>query len=269
MIFDDRPYVAYEVWPTKTVTPTVYMSYGEIETLLNGKMKITFTAYNPFGRMLVDRYDGNVDFSGAMADTGILNSTMMPAAPTVEDRSFLIYNCGTEPSAVTIRIAGDVDTDTGLTITNTANGTACKIIGLTSSAVPEGAWLEVDGEHGQVVTVIGEERRLAFEYHDLGYLQMDPCMPIARDVLVSYEAGSRILTNNIEAFADVEAGQYIYVDGKWRYIGRVLDAGRIELNSEMDITGVGIADIATMNLVTVEGTATLTKFEIEITPRTR
>lgn len=36
LIFDDRPYVVYDVWPTKAVKPTVYMTRGETEMLLSG-----------------------------------------------------------------------------------------------------------------------------------------------------------------------------------------------------------------------------------------
>lgn len=174
------------------------------------------TAYNPFGRMLAGSYDGATDYSGAMNDTGILYKEMMPAAPTADSRRFLVYNCGTERVAATLKIAGTVDAENGLTITNTTNGSTCKVIGLTESAIPEGSWLEINGELGQVYQVIGDEHRLAFEFHDLGYLQLEPCTPVIRDVLVNCEAGSRIVTSNIGAFAEAENGQYIYLDGQWR-----------------------------------------------------
>ena len=268
LIFDDRPYIAYDVFPTKQIKPTVYMSRGDIEMLLNGKLKITFTAYNPFGRMLVTSYEGTNDLSGAMNDTGILPTSMMPPAPKLEDKTFLMYNCGTEKASTLIRIAGEIDED-GLTITNTTNGTSCRIVGMDPISIAEGTWLEIDSDLGQVYQMIGSEKRLAFEHHDLGYITLDPCTPIVRDALVTYEAGSRVVINSIGAFADVKAGQYIYLEGGWRYIGRVLDKGRLELSTAMENSGVAAADVVTMNTIVLSGNATLTKFEIEYTPRTR
>lgn len=105
MIFDDRPYVAYDVWPSKAVTPEVYFGSTAAEKRLSGKMKITFTAYNPFGRILVKVCDDEVDYAGVMSDTGVLKAEKMPPSPNADSASFLVYNCGTEKVPMVFRIA--------------------------------------------------------------------------------------------------------------------------------------------------------------------
>ena len=119
-----------------------------------------------------------------------------------------MHNCGTEVCSVIVRLSGDVG-EAGLTITNTTNGSKCKIIGLALSATGENGWLEINGETGQVYIVIGEEKRLAYEYHDLGFIKLDPCTPFLKDVFVSYETGSRLISG-MDVFRGVKKGQYIW-----------------------------------------------------------
>lgn len=135
--------------------------------------------------------------------------------------------------------------------------------------IPEGAWLEIDGNAGQVHTVMGDEKELAFEFHDLGYLVLEPCTPMKREVLVSYTEGTRNVSCSSGAFTGVQKGQYIFLNKEWRVIGRVLDNRTIELNAAMEQSGTELTDIVTMNTIVLEGDAELTMLEIDYIPRTR
>lgn len=64
------------------------MVRGEKETLLSGKMTITLTAYDPFGRIMITSYD-TTDLCGATVDTGVMKKERLPAVPKTTDREFL------------------------------------------------------------------------------------------------------------------------------------------------------------------------------------
>lgn len=475
LIFDDRPHVIYDVQPTKAIKPTVYMKRGDNGLYLSGKLTISFTAYQPFGRIVVDRTYGNVINSDAWIDTGILENEKIPESkigseektvsgtkvsidnalsqsvkqlvsyieprqegsgspsfdnirpingwdtvtvinettgeeiitllpetihigecdhtngvvknygtvftftgeegfiqnatggyyymssvgaesisacthliPNVSEQGgimlsglqlrfyviskystvnkwkeylaaqyaagtplqiaqrtripetidvqktnmnmsqgvnniysntgdtlityacmnneVLFYNAGTEVAPAIIRVSGVAD---DLLITNITNDTSCRIIGLSAGVIPEDSWLEINGETGQVYTVIGDEKRQSYEYHDLGYVKLEPCTPIKRDVLVSYSEGSRLITSSSGVFFGIKVGQYIYIEKEWHYIGRIVDENTIEINTAMKNSGVDIADIVTMNHIVLEGGESLSRFEIECIERTR
>lgn len=266
LLFDDRPYVIYDVWPTKSIRPDVYMARSKNGFLLSGKQTITLTAYNPFGKIVINTENGNIGFYDALIDTGILEGEKLPKF-SVDSRQFLVYNMGTEPAPAIIRLAGSIEDD--LVITNTTNGTVCRIIGQTDGVIPDDGWQEINGETGQVYMVLGDERRLSYEFHDQGYIKLEPCTPYKRDVLVSYEEGSRYVTCSMGQFNNVQVGQYIYIENEWKYIGRVVNSNTIEINVPTKTSGIDAADIVTMNYLTVEGNATLDRFEIECIARTR
>ena len=127
LIFDNRPFVYYDVFPWKKpegkIYPTGNTNESSVDTTLwSGTMTLFFKAYEPFGKMLYKAYD-QYDLEGAGIGTGIVAQTDMPPAiqPSVGD--YLVYNPGTETANTVIRIAGSAPN--GVMIRNYTNGTAC------------------------------------------------------------------------------------------------------------------------------------------------
>lgn len=138
--------MAYDVFPSKRIQISLYDYAGETGILYSGTFTATFTAYEPFGRMLRSSYvDRCTDEE--LYGTGILPERLMPSPPGPESRSFLLYNPGTERAHTIIRLAGDVGD--GLLIRNLTTGQRCKVIGLKESSLLEGARLELDSRMGQ------------------------------------------------------------------------------------------------------------------------
>ena len=105
----------------------------------SGTFTAAFTCYDPFGKMNQISYTDGCD-PHTLARTGILPAAIMPPAPTVNSRSFLLYNPGTEAAHTVIRLAGDVGD--GLLIRNLTTGQRCSVVNLESGSLLEGAYLE-------------------------------------------------------------------------------------------------------------------------------
>lgn len=163
--FDERPFVVYRcVRPKKTVLGKIYTGqYGDSQELYSGTFTVEFSCYEPYGYLKYKTYD-TYDKDGAGMYCGMLEQSEMPAAPAVTDRSFLIYNPGTEVCDTLIRIGGTTGAG-GLTIKNITNETQCKL-----SSLPQNGYLEIGSGAGSVIHVNGNTRTLDFQYHDSGYL---------------------------------------------------------------------------------------------------
>lgn len=126
LIFDDRPFVYYNVRPTKTEPGKLYTTRhgGSSFDRYSGTFTLTFTAYEAFG-FLKYKYYTDYDQDGAGVYCGMLEENEMPAAPTAASESFLLYNCGTEPCGAKITLAGSAPN--GVVIKNKTNGTKCAL----------------------------------------------------------------------------------------------------------------------------------------------
>ena len=150
-MFDHKPYCWYDVVASKRIAITLYDHADESNSkLYSGTFTATFTCYEPFGKMFRSSYEVDTD-SNALAHTGLLPSSMMPASPTLESRSFLMYNPGTETAHTIIRVVGDVGSD--MLIRNLTTGQRCRIVDLKADSLLEGQVLELDSARGQTRTV--------------------------------------------------------------------------------------------------------------------
>lgn len=127
LIFDDRPFVYYDVCPWKKPEGKIYpmgnSNEGSVDsTLWGGTLTLFFKAYDPFGKMLYKSYD-DYDFDGAGISSGILETSQMPPSIEAITGDYLVYNPGTETANTIIRIAGSAPN--GVMIRNYTNGTAC------------------------------------------------------------------------------------------------------------------------------------------------
>ena len=231
----------YEVIPSKKIIISLYdqASVSGVR-LLSGTFIAVFSCYESFGKLLRLSYSG-VCGESELTGTGILPSNMMPAVPITGSTSFLMYNPGTERAHTIIRLAGDVGS--GLFIRNLTTGQRCKIIGLTESSLLPGACLELDSAMGQTRIVLGDETKLAFPFHDEGYIELAPCTPFIRSAEVIHTEGSNIALSS--SFEKWMTGQYVYIDG-WKRLSQSLD-GSVIVSQPIGMSGVTHTPIVTMN----------------------
>ncbi len=225
LIFDHKPYVAYAVRPVKRIEIKKYTHKDRGGNTISGTFSIAFRCYSPFGRMLHSAYTGTPD-AGELIATGILPTTMMPPAPKQTDRQFLLYNPGSERAHTRILLAGDVGN--GLEIENTTTGQVCKITGLREGYIPPGAYLDINSETGQVLQVMGEEKELAYQYHDRGYIILAPGSPLVRELRVMFEKDSSILTSPEGLFTPGMVGQFIFLGVVYSSIIGWTHAGKVK-----------------------------------------
>lgn len=254
LIFDDRPYVAYDVTVSSIVEGNLY----------NGKdatLTIKMKAHQPFGKMLYKAIS-DYDADGAHKTTGIIEEQYMPAAPK-KAGDYIIYNPGTEYADTVIRIAGTAPN--GVTIENRTTGAVCKLLAIP--APPD--CLVLDSETGDVYLGSDTDGH-CFEVHDEGYIRLAPCTPYQRDMVISYTSGSNKITFSDYAITEDNVGQYILLAGSWYRIIAVTNASTAVLNASMSKSGAESTIIATMNEITITADgANITTLEIDYTPKTR
>lgn len=266
LILDESPWKYYDVVLSKTMTGKKYIHQDEdsMKPLYSGTFTVTLTAYDPpYGKLLYQAVDQeDIHSSGAISECGIIPKENMPAAPSVNDRSFLIYNCGTRMTPCTIRIGGTTDAD-GITITNETNGSACRI----SALPPETAYLEINSEDGSVKVVdpLTSSSEIAFEYHDLGYITLSPCESVFDEFMIQYTSGSSTAAIGSVVDAKQYIGKYILVSGQWL---RIIDATHdtITVHENFRSSGMAMVVPATMNSLSINGNATLNRLEVDWTP---
>ena len=235
------------------------------DKVYTGTFTATFTCYEPFGQMLETSYVNDPGVV-ALAHTGLLPATIMPATPSQESGSFLIYNPGTEPAHTVIRIAGDVGS--GMLIRNLTTGQRCKVVDLKADSLLEGQVLELDSYRGQTRTVLGEHVEMAFPFHDEGYITLAPCTPFVRSLRVNYTPNSNIITSD-GGFLPHMVGQYVYLGG-WKKIRLVSSENRAVISEIMAEGGSSETPIVTMNEIEISGDGLdLSQLEIDYIPRVR
>ncbi len=208
----------------------------------------------------------SVPDSATLAHTGLLPSAIMPEAPSLASRSFLMYNPGTEAAHTIIRVAGDVGS--GMLIRNLTTGQRCRIVGLQSDSLLESQALLLDSYRGQTRTELGEHTEMASPFHDEGYITLAPCTPFIRDLQVNYTSGSNIITSD-GGFLPHMVGQFVYLDG-WKSIRLVSSENRAVISESMSDTGSAETPVVTMNEIEISGDGLdLTRFEIDYIPRMR
>lgn len=261
LIFEDRPYAAYTVYPSARAEVRDYRENRDGTEKHHGQMTIHMKAYDPFARLLIRTKSG--DTLGAEDEVMLLTAAQTPAVPAAASKSFMIYNPGTERADTIIRLAGD--SGTKMTIANKTTGQTCSICGMTSGMTgTAGKVLEISSKTGRV-ELVGAERELAFELHDDGYITLSPATPFEEDFDVSYTNGSSTISGR---FLERMVGQYIYLNGAWRKMTRMISETQMVIDQAMTKTATEKTIIVTMNEIEITG-GTLTKLEIEFEPKVR
>lgn len=169
LIFDERPFVYYNVRPANVVPGKIY---PDGDGTYSGVFTITFEAADPFG-YLTRKFNDGTENDNATDYCGILDEDDMPDAPTVSDRSFDVYNPGTEACGLIIATEGSCDNP--IRFFNNTNNTQC----IVSSFPASGVVLELNGDTG-FVKVYAENAPTFYEngfaYHDRGMIRLEPGM---------------------------------------------------------------------------------------------
>ncbi len=140
------------------------------------------------------------------------------------------------------------------------------MIDLKETSLLEGACLELDSRMGQTRIALGDDSKLAFSFHDEGYITLAPCTPLVRSVMISHTEGSNVVTAD-GAFQKHMKGQYLYLNG-WKKISQVTDENTAVISQAAETSGNTVTPIVTMNEIKIQGdNAQLTRFEIEYVPR--
>lgn len=229
------------------------------EELYSGTFTITFSAYFPYGYLNCKDYTG-IDEDGIGQYCGIIKHSMMPTAPVTSSRAFQLYNCGTQTCGTIFRIGGTAST--GLTITNTTNGTSC-----TLTSLPSTGYLAIDSRYGSIKWLHGTDSDYAFNYHVKGFITLAPYIACEDEIVVSYTSGSASVSRLNDKFDERFIGKHIYIDGAWRKITAVSSAGVATINGAPSSTGISGTKVVTMNEIVITGTdLNLTTLEVDYFP---
>jgi len=267
LIFDDRPYAVYTVRPTKKIAFKDYLQMEADNELYSGTFTITFSAHDPFARLTCTTLE-ECNTVQARAELGLLPAAYMPPAARPGNTDALVYNPGTETGHSIIRFAGRVGS-TDLTIKNTTTGDVCKLkAGLETG---DYEYYELDSKTGRVTKTNIDGTVLDFAFHDEGYITFAPCRPIEENIRVSKTANSRNITTSSGFFTEDMKGKYIYLDGAWRYIGKIESSTEAILNVPLSTTGTETTKIVSMNYLTILAAhdANITQLEIICKPEVR
>lgn len=166
LIFDDRPFIYYNVRPTNVVSGEIYNDTGKY----SGTFTVTFSAHDPFG-YLTRKSNAGTESDNAEDYCGLISTSNMPDSPTTSSTSFNVYNPGTEACGLSIQVAGTAGKP--FRFFNKANGTQCAISSLPSN----GLILDINGDTGMVLvksSVSAKTGNNGYAYHDYGYVRLEP-----------------------------------------------------------------------------------------------
>lgn len=271
LIFDSRPWC----WYIATVTN---IDTSKITNFLNGYVTVKLKAYYPFSRYdtLYIKSD-DMSYYNILSNSALLNQDITPISNVVDgtpithqsslnDRTFILYNGGTERAKVAVEIQGDVGLG-GVTISNATTNQKMRIVKMTGSSATSGSdYYMCDGLTGKCIL----NNTLKFEWHDYGFIELDPAYPIKRDIVidVSDGSGSYVVTSQ-EIFDISDKGKYLYIDGQWREITTVDTENNSLTISGNNITpGLYLTNLVTMNkiIVTPGSTMNITKLNFRYKP---
>ena len=263
LIFDERPFVYYDVIVNRPSEGEVYRVIENDSFLYSGKITLHFKAYDPYGKMMYIAYEEE-DTDKASDHCGILPSSQMPPAISAKTGNYLVYNPGTETTDLIIRIAGSAPN--GMTITNNTTGEKCELIGV----VADPNWIEVNSEEGSVRIEPSTEGQFGFEFHNYGYIRLAPCTPFIPDITIKTIPDTDVIEHDAPYLGDDVVGQYIRINGHWRKILEVQDETHLVIDHTTTLTRTHKTCIVTMNEITISGSKlALTKLELEYEPKVR
>ena len=166
LLFDDMPFVYWNVRPTKIVPGNLYNDSGRY----SGTFTVTLTAYEPFGYLTrKSNEEWNQDNANDYCD--LIPTSEMPAEPTTASRTFDVYNPGREECGLSIKLSGTVSNP--IEFLNSTNKTRCIIQSLPANDLI----LDINGDTCVIQTYVSGQEANAdygYAYHDRGIIKLDP-----------------------------------------------------------------------------------------------
>ena len=175
---------------------------------------------------------------------------------------YIFYNPGTEASRyVKIKLRGSLG-PAGLFITNYSTGQICSLACLSPQRT-----IVIDTKDQTVK--YEDNGGYAFSFHKYGYLAMEGCGKVRRDVRVfTLDENSSVIRSVGKFYKGIDHGYHIYLKGKWYRIMAVLNTNEIVIDGTIPEAGEMRATIAQMNQIELLAPTgmDLTQFEIETVP---
>ena len=244
LIFKRRPWCYYYATVTE-IDPT------DIRNYLNGLVTITMKAYYPYARGLENNghlFENIV--SGYAHEEAMVNTALLDKLGMVPDMTFnsapsnpvLLFNPGTERAKVDIVISGQVGNEAGdgITIFNKTTNQKCKYVAFNTDG---NDFIYTNGINGKTFLDHNGTQKLAFLYHDNGFIELEPSFPILRDLFVQYNNNEVTATNIL--YQDEE-------EKEW-YIGKYIFLGSVVNRNEMTGSWKKIVSVPNKHTILVEG----------------
>ena len=251
LIFARRPWCYY--YATVTSLP-----HPELSNYMNGLITITMKAYYPYARSdemyneLTDKDHYRIMRNTAMPE----KEDMVPQTSftdLTEQTSIILLNPGTERAHVDVIVAGDVGS--GVTIHNASTGQTCKLVAVSKADTTDvDKEVHIEGISGKTVLRGSSESKLAFMYHDAGFIELEPACEAIRHVFITYTSGNQITLVNI--LDEDVVGKYIYVDGDWHKIVNQ-DEYTLTIQGTVQNALTEKTMIVSMNEITITPTTTM------------
>lgn len=188
LLFDDMPFVYWNVRPTKIVPGELYNDSGRY----SGTFTVTLTAYEPFGYLTRKSNEPyNTDNANDYCD--LIPTSEMPAAPTTSSMTFQVYNPGREECGLTIRLSGSVSNP--IEFLNETNETRCIISKLPANDLV----LDINGDSGVIQTYVSnnpDNAEYGYAYHDRGVIKLEPGMNNIR-IMEKNSSGSWVVPTTL------------------------------------------------------------------------
>ncbi len=254
LIFDRRPWCYYYA----TVTDPTTEDFTNYE---NGVITVHMRAMYPYARSdIVKNNRAEKYHDQMMGNTAVFEKDDMLLPTTYTDITspcqLIIANQGTERAALGVAVAGNVGD--GIIIANNTTGQSCKLVAIkkkdTTNVNKE---VIVDPINGKTMLVGAGEKKLAFLYHEYGFLELETSFPAIRNLYINCLGSTRINVANI--LNENMIGKYIFAAGSWRKITNQPDrhtlivnsavpAGKTERTMVIRMNEISITPITTMDL---------------------
>lgn len=278
LVFDERPFVYYNVRPAEIVGGKIY---NDNNNTYSGTFSVKFIAVDPFG-YLTRKSNGVSDDDNAVDYCGIIETGMMPAAPTTSSTVFDVYNPGTENCGLTIRVSGSCSNP--IRFYNDRNNTECVINALPSN----GLILDLNGDTGLVIDYASSSPSNfsnGFAYHDYGMVRLQPDMTVY-DVEYTGEENGTVYTITPEGIdlTDDMVGGMVYFESPATLSGTIVSVNKSNGTFNCSLSGTGTfvspgeMSISTVNRINIQeknasgnwvvpSSLSISSIEIDYSPR--
>lgn len=248
LVFDKRPWCYYYA----TVTEPVEDNFTNYE---NGLVTIHLQAMYPFARSDVFTNLRSEQYHDIlMSNSAVFDKENMETPYNFYNirakKDIVLANPGQERAHVGIAIAGD--TGTGVIISNKTTGQSMKFIAVSKGETANIGKEVVSDPISGKTTLNG---KLAFKYHDYGYIELETSYPAIRDVYINYLGGNSVEVLNI--LNQNVVGKYIFVKNAWFKIIAQPDRHTLSLDKAVGSGGAERSMIISMNEISIEPVSTM------------